>query len=242
MSRLDVYLTEKGYFSTRSRAQQAIREGLVRVNGRIVTKTGTEISDEDRIEYLAPENQFVSRGGYKLLEALEKNDIELDGLTVLDIGSSSGGFTDCCLQKGARKVYAYDVGHDQLDEKLRKDPRVVSKEGINCRNLTAEDFDEPIDFICMDVSFISCTRMLKAISDILSSGKKAVVLFKPQFEVGSRYLNRHGVVRDDRIIKEKIEETVKVISDNGLQVISVTDSPIRGGEGNREYLICMKKI
>ena len=106
MSRLDVYLTEKGYFSTRSRAQQAIREGLVRVNGRIVTKTGTEISDEDRIEYLAPENQFVSRGGYKLLEALEKNDIELDGLTVLDIGSSSGGFTDCCLQKGARKVYA----------------------------------------------------------------------------------------------------------------------------------------
>ena len=239
--RLDVWLTENEVFSTRSRAQQAIKAGEIRVNGRVITKSGHEVSEEDRIEYEKPEYTFVSRGGYKLLEAIRHNGIDLQGKTVLDIGASTGGFTDCVLQMGACKVYAYDVGVGQLTNSLREDPRVIVREHINCRSLTKEDFKEDIDFICMDVSFISCVKMLDAIVSILSPGKEAVILFKPQFEVGSRYLNGQGIVTDDRIVKDRLQETKAQMALRKLEVISVIESPIRGGDGNREYLIYLKK-
>ncbi|MBR5048414.1 MAG: TlyA family RNA methyltransferase [Erysipelotrichaceae bacterium] len=241
MSRLDVYLTESGLFSTRSKAQQAIREGLIRVNGRTATKSGMEVSEQDRIEYEQPDLTFVSRGGYKLLEAIRHNGIDLKDRTVLDIGASTGGFTDCALQHGAMRVYACDVGHDQLDPSLRNNERVISREGINCRNLTSGDFPEKIDFICMDVSFISCIKMLGTIENVLKEGGEAVILFKPQFEVGPQHLNGHGIVTDDRITREKLEETVELINGSGLSVISVIESPIRGTDGNREYLIYLRK-
>ncbi len=239
--RLDVFLVEKGHFETRSKAQLAIREGRIRVNGRQAVKSGLEVGENDSVEYDCPELTFVSRGGYKLQEALIRNGIVLKNKTVLDIGASTGGFTDCALQNGARHVYAYDVGHDQLDKRIRNDKRVTVGEHINCRDLEADDFSEPIDFICMDVSFISCTKMLKAISSVLRRSGECVVLFKPQFEVGSQHLNRQGIVTDDRITEEKLAETLNSLKDYDLEAISVIPSPIKGGDGNKEYLIYMKK-
>ncbi len=240
--RLDNYLVEMGLILNRSRAQQAIREGRTSVNGRPAAKNGMEVTPADRIEYHKPEKAFVSRGGYKLLAALNANKIELTGKIVLDIGASSGGFTDCCLQAGAKRVYAYDVGHDQLDWSLRTDSRVICREGINCRTLTAADFPESIEFICMDVSFISCTKMIDAICSILGKDAEAVILFKPQFEVGPRYLNRQGIVSDDKITKERLNETIRLIEEKPMKCIAVTESPIRGGDGNREYLLYLRRI
>lgn len=241
MNRLDRFLVEKGYFKTRSQAQLAINEGKIKVNGRIITKNGFDIEENDQIEYEKEEYQFVSRGGYKLLAALEYFKIDLNGMTVLDIGASTGGFTDCARQFGARKIYAYDVGHDQLAEELQNDERIISREGVNCRNLTAEDFTDPIDFICMDVSFISCSKMLKAISDTLADKGEAVILFKPQFEVGSQYLNRQGLVVNDKIIRDRLLVTLELINRSGMQWIGKIESPIKGGDGNREYLIYLRK-
>ncbi len=240
--RLDIFLVEKGFFATRSRAQLAIREKRIKVNGRLAFKSGLEVNEDDQIDYDRPALSFVSRGGYKLQEALMRNSIDLTGKTVLDIGASTGGFTDCALQNGARHVYAYDVGHDQLDEKIRTDKRVTVGENINCRDLKADDFPESIDFICMDVSFISCTKMFQAISLTLQRNGESVILFKPQFEVGSQYLNRQGIVTDDKITKEKISETLSSLKDHDLEAISVIPSPIKGGDGNQEYLIYLKKI
>ena len=241
MSRLDRFLVEKGYFKSRSQAQLAINEGRIKVNGRIITKNGFDIAENDLIKYEKDEHQFVSRGGYKLLAALEKFNIDLKGKTVLDIGASTGGFTDCARQHGAKKIYAYDVGHDQLADELQHDERIISKEGVNCRNLTAEDFAEPIDFICMDVSFISCTKMLKTITDTLRNNGEAVILFKPQFEVGSQYLNRQGVVINDKITRDKLLNTLELINSYGMHWINKMESPIKGGDGNREYLIYLRK-
>ena len=239
--RLDNHLVNIGLFTTRSQAQQAIREGRIIINGRPAHKSGMEVNESDDIRFVKPEISFVSRGGYKLLAALNANEIDLKDKTVLDIGASSGGFTDCCLQAGAKKVYAYDVGHDQLDSSLRRDSRVCVGEGINCRNLKAQDFSEPIDFICMDVSFISCTKMLDAIESVLRKEGEAVILFKPQFEVGPRYLNGQGIVSDARITKERLDETIALIREKNMEAVSVIDSPIKGGDGNKEYLIYLRK-
>ncbi len=186
--RLDVYLTEKNYYSSRSQASLAIKERRVQVNSRTITKAGYEVEENDIVTVKKQQYTFVSRGGQKLLEALNKFDINLTDKIVLDIGASTGGFSDCALQFKAKKVYAYDVGEGQLAEKLRNDPRVVVKEKINARYLKKEDFKDMIDFICMDVSFISCTKIFEAISNILNDNKEAVILFKPQFEVGNKYL------------------------------------------------------
>ena len=239
--KLSIYLVEQGYYPTRSQAHNAIKERKVTVNGRIVTKDGYEVTESDLITVAREDDMYVSRGGYKLREALNAFRINLTDLTILDIGASTGGFTDCALQHGARKVYAYDVGHDQLAEKLQHDPRVISQEGVNGRELYRSSFNETIDFICMDVSFISCSKMLKAISDTLAEKGEAVILFKPQFEVGSQYLNRQGLVVNDKIIRDRLLETLELINRSGMQWIGKIESPIKGGDGNREYLIYLRK-
>ncbi len=240
--RLDLYLVEKDYFTTRSKAAAAIKEGHVKVNGIQITKAGFTVAESDVVEVLQDINKFVSRGGFKLLKALEFFNIDLTDKIVLDIGASTGGFTDCCLQNKARKVYAYDVGHSQLDSSLLADSRVVAREKINCRYLTREDFLDNIDFICMDVSFISCNRMFAAISDILTVNKEAVILFKPQFEVGCDYLNRQGIAINDKIIQARLKETINNAEKYKLKLIDKTISPIKGGDGNKEYLLYFRKI
>ncbi len=239
--RLDIYLTQQGYFNSRSQAALAIKEKKVKVNNRIITKSGYEISDDDLINVDKEEYQFVSRGGYKLLAAINNFAIKMQDKTILDIGASTGGFSDCSLQFGAKKVYAYDVGEKQIAEKLRKDKRVVVKEKVNCRYLTNNDFTDTIDFICMDVSFISCTKIFASISSVLSDGKEAVILFKPQFEVGNKFLNGQGIVKDDKIILEKLNETIKIAQEYKLYLRKYCLSPIRGGDGNKEYLLYFVK-
>ncbi len=239
--RLDVYLTEKNYYSSRSQASLAIKERRVQVNSRTITKAGYEVEENDIVTVKKQQYTFVSRGGQKLLEALNKFDINLTDKIVLDIGASTGGFSDCALQFKAKKVYAYDVGEGQLAEKLRNDPRVVVKEKINARYLKKEVFKDVIDFICMDVSFISCTKIFEAISNILNDNKEAVILFKPQFEVGNKYLNKQGIVTDDKIILEKLNETINIANSNDLSVMGICSSPIKGGDGNKEYLLYFKK-
>ncbi len=232
--KLSVYLVVNGYFATRSQATNNIKEGKVKVNGRVITKGGFEVSDNDLIEVEMNDNQYVSRGGYKLKAALTTFKISLQNKTVLDIGASTGGFTDCCLQNGAKKVYSYDVGHDQLSEKLLNDDRVISKEGVNARYLTKNEFDEVIDFICMDVSFISCMKIFPAISDILEIGNEAVILFKPQFEVGIEHLNKNGIVKDEKAIEYKLDECRQTAENYRLHLIDIIQSPIKGQDGNRE--------
>jgi len=235
--KLSLYLVEKGEFATRSQAHNAIKDRKVTVNGKVITKDGFEVTEDDAISVEKDDFSYVSRGGLKLREALSKFEIRLENLTVLDIGASTGGFTDCCLQSGAKRVYAYDVGHDQLAEKLRNDPRVISKEGVNGRQLSHSDFDERIDFICMDVSFISCNKLLANISDILEENGQTVILFKPQFEVGSANLNNKGVVKNKAIVKEKLDECIRYAASLGLLNKGVIESPIKGQNGNQEYLL-----
>ena len=183
----------------------------------------------------------MSRGGSKLEAALRRFSIDLKGLICLDIGASTGGFTDCCLQNGAEKVYAYDVGHLQLHPSLLVNEKVISREGINARYLKKEDFSEKIDFICMDVSFISCTKILPAISDILAEKGKSVILFKPQFEVGNDNLNKKGIVNNENAVREKLADCRKLASQLGLEVRGEMTSPIKGQDGNTEYLLYLEK-
>ena len=240
--KLSLYLVEELGYPTRSRAHNAIKSGNVSVNGRTITKDGYLVDDEDEIVIVNSDIGYVSRGALKLKAALDQFKIDLTDKTVLDIGASTGGFTDCCLQENARKVYAYDVGHDQLAEKLRNDPRVISQEGVNCRYLTKDNFKDIIDFICMDVSFISCTKMLNAISDILPVNGQAVVLFKPQFEVGSDNLNSHGIWKNEEAVTTALEDCKNQADKLKLKLEKTIPSPVIGQDGNREFLILFTKV
>lgn len=234
--RLDNYLVENRYFPSRNKAQIAIKNGEVKVNNITIKQCSFDVSNED-IEIKESNFKYVSRSGNKLEEALNKFSINLENKIVLDIGASTGGFTDCCLNHGARKVYAFDVGHDQLNIKLRNDNRVVAKEGINCRYLTKQEFKDDIDFICMDVSFISCTKMFNAISNILDNNKECVILFKPQFEVGNSFINRQGIVTNDKIVMDKMTQAIDLATSYHLKFLNFIISPIKGTDGNKEYLL-----
>ncbi len=239
--KLSIYLVETGEYPNRSQAHNAIKERKVTVNGKVVTKDGYEVNENDVIHVFKEDVSYVSRGGFKLREALNTFKIDLQNKVVLDIGASTGGFTDCCLQNGASKVYAYDVGHDQLAEKLLNDSRVISKEGVNGRELYRDSFDERIDFICMDVSFISCTKLLANIADILHDKGQTVILFKPQFEVGPNHLNNKGVVKRPEIVKEKLDDCIKEARKLNLIHKGTVKSPIKGQNGNQEYLLYFEK-
>ena len=239
--KLSVWLTDKGFYPTRSQATNAIKDGKVRVNNRVITKAGYEVRETDLVEIEKEEIEYVSRGGYKLEAALRTFGISLENKVILDIGASTGGFTDCCLKNGARRVYAYDVGHDQLAEKLRNDPRVISKEGINARYLHKEDLPERIDFICMDVSFISCTRIMGSIADILPENGECVLLFKPQFEVGREHINNKGIVTDLNAVNASMEEAIRFAESMKLHYVNKIASPVKGQDGNQEYLLYFTK-
>ncbi len=235
--RLDVYLTEKGFFDSRSKAQAAINAGTVLVGGKKADKASQSVEEGEDIQVLAFE-RFVSRAGEKLAHALKTFDVSVAGLTALDIGASTGGFTDCLLQNGAEYVYSLDVGSAQLAEKLRKDSRVNVIENFNARNAKKSDFARDIDIIVMDVSFISQTLIYPACADILAEGKTMITLIKPQFEAGKSNIGKGGIVkdRDGRIIKEILAKLDACAIDNGFERIGFTESCIEGGDGNKEYL------
>lgn len=235
--RLDVYLTDSGVFESRSKAAAAIKAGAVTVNGKTADKASFSVDGSEKIEVLSRE-RFVSRAGEKLEKALNEFGISPEGMTVLDIGASTGGFTDCLLQNGAKRVFALDVGTAQLAEKLRNDCRVTVMEGFNARSAGKSDFPVDIDMIVMDVSFISQTLIYPACADILEPGRHMITLVKPQFEAGKSNIGKGGIVRDKdgRIIMKIMKKLDFDAEANGLKRIGFTDSPIEGGDGNREYL------
>lgn len=235
--RLDVLLVDRGLAPTREKAQAVIMAGLVRVDGRPASKPGTRYGPEAAIEVQGRSCPYVSRGGLKLARALERFRIDPTGWVCLDVGASTGGFTDCLLQNGARRVYAIDVGYGQLDASLRGDPRVVSHERVNARALGAEHVPEAVDFACVDVSFISLSKVLGPLVARLKPGGGVVALVKPQFEAGRRDVGRNGVVRDAAVHVRVLREAVGHAQVQGLRVRGLAESPIHGPAGNIEFLL-----
>ncbi|HYR45795.1 MAG TPA: TlyA family RNA methyltransferase [Thermoanaerobaculia bacterium] len=239
-SRLDLLLVARGLAPTREKAQAMILAGSVEVEGRRVEKAGTAVDSQARIKVLAPPHPYVSRGGVKLAAALDEFQIDPFGLVCLDVGASTGGFTDCLLQRGARRVYAIDVGHGQLDAKLRQHPRVVLREKVNARELSREHVPEPAGFAAMDLSFISARIVLPAVAPLLAAEAFLVVLVKPQFEAGRREVPRGGVVRSGETQRRVVAEIEAAGVALGLEVVGSIPSPLRGARGNQEFLVAFR--
>lgn len=239
--RLDTVVVELGFAETRSKASAIIMSGEIYVNGQKETKSGYAVKETDKIEFKGSKMPFVSRGGYKLQKAMKSFNISLDNCICMDIGASTGGFTDCMLQCGAVKVYSIDVGYGQLAWKLRTDERVINLERTNFRYLTKETVIDLIDFASIDVSFISLKKILPVLFDFLKIDGKCVALIKPQFEAGREKVGKKGVVRDISTHKEVVSEIVSFAFENGFSVLNLDFSPIRGPEGNIEYLVYLSK-
>ncbi len=238
--RLDVYLTEQGLFESREKARAAVMAGLVFVNGQKALKPGDPVKPTDAVEARGGA-EFVSRGGKKLKKALETFPLALEGKICMDIGASTGGFTDCMLQNGAAKVYAVDVGYGQLAWKLRSDPRVVNLERTNIRYLTHEQVPEPIAFASVDVAFISLKLVLPVAYEFLAGDGECVCLVKPQFEAGRENVGKKGVVRDPAVHAQVLRDTVAFARETGFAAAGLDYSPIKGPEGNIEYLLYLSK-
>ena len=244
-SRLDLLLVERGIAPTREKAGAVIMAGSVFVDGKRVDKAGKKIKPDAEIT-ISPrsksskseaENPYVSRGGLKLDGAISSFEIDVSGKTALDVGASTGGFTDCLLSLGAKKVYALDVGYGQLAWKLRTDPRVIPIERTNIRSVNRGDFDDDIDLVVIDVSFISLTKVLPKIKELSSGGLEVFALIKPQFEAGRENVGKGGVVRDPEIHK-KVTGDIKDFSEGiGFTVLGICESPLLGPKGNREFFI-----
>ncbi len=239
--RLDVLLVQRNLAESREKAKAMIMAGIVFVNNEREDKPGTKFDDKVAIAVKGKTLQYVSRGGLKLEKAMKSFDISLDGAVCMDIGASTGGFTDCMLQNNAASVYAVDVGYGQFAWKLRSDERVVCMEKTNIRYVTPEDIGEPLDFASCDVSFISLTKVLPAAYHLLKDGGEMVCLIKPQFEAGKEKVGKKGVVRDPKVHLEVIENVLDFASSNGFEILNLDFSPIKGPEGNIEYLTHIKK-
>ncbi len=240
--RLDVLVTEAGYAPSREKAKALIMSGNVFVNGQREDKAGSMFEREGlNLTVKGGELKYVSRGGLKLEKALKVFPIDLNGKVCMDIGASTGGFTDCMLQNGAVKVFSIDVGHGQLDWKLRNDPRVVCMEKTNFRYTKPEDIGEEPDFASVDVSFISLSKILGPAHDIIRDGAKMVCLIKPQFEAGREEVGKKGVVRDKAVHVKVIKAVREFALETGFSVLSLDSSPIKGPEGNIEYLLFIQK-
>lgn len=239
--RLDVLLVKRNLASSREKAKAVIMSGNVFVDGQREDKAGTAFSEDVQIELKGHAMPYVSRGGLKLEKAMKEFDVTVEGKVCTDVGSSTGGFTDCMLQNGARKVFAIDVGRGQLDWKLRQDERVVCMEKTNIRYVTPEDLGEPIEFSTIDVSFISLTKVLPPIRDYLVPDGEIVALIKPQFEAGREKVGKKGVVREKTTHHEVIEKIRSYVQMIGFEIRNLTYSPIKGPEGNIEYLIHLRK-
>lgn len=234
--RLDLLLCQKNLADSRQRAQSTIMSGLVYVNGQKSDKPGTPVAPDAEIEVRGNPIPFVSRGGLKLQKALDWFGVSPEGKTVIDVGASTGGFTDCLLQRGAAKVYAVDVGYGQLAWSLRNDPRVVCMERTNIRHVTPEQIGEPLDLASVDVSFISLSLVLPVVGPLLKEDGLALCLIKPQFEAGREQVGKKGVVRDPAVHLEVLRAFLEHAEKAGFTVKGLTFSPIRGPEGNIEYL------
>lgn len=239
--RLDVLLVKRNLAASREKAKAIIMAGNVFVEGQREDKAGTTFPEEVAIEIKGHTLPYVSRGGLKLEKAIKNFDVTVDGKVCTDVGSSTGGFTDCMLQNGALKVFAIDVGRGQLDWKLRQDPRVVCMEKTNIRYVTPEDIGEPVDFSSIDVSFISLTKVLLPIRNYLTENGQIVALIKPQFEAGREKVGKKGVVREKSTHIEVIQKVIDYAMSIGFAILNLEFSPIRGPEGNIEYLVHLQK-
>ncbi|MBR2340666.1 MAG: TlyA family RNA methyltransferase [Clostridia bacterium] len=238
--RLDLYMVENDYAVSRTAAQRMIAEGGVSVNGRVVDKPSFDVGDGARLS-VTDSMEYVSRGGYKLKGAIDAFEIDVSGDICLDIGASSGGFTDCLLSHGAEFVYAVDSGINQLHPTLRENARVESREKCNARYLSRADFDKRIDTVVIDVSFISQRLILPSVAEILDVGGKLITLIKPQFEVGRSGVGKKGIVKDERLRKGAREEIITFATTLGFEPVGSITSPILGGDGNEEYLAYFRK-
>jgi 23S rRNA (cytidine1920-2'-O)/16S rRNA (cytidine1409-2'-O)-methyltransferase len=239
-TRLDVALVDRGLVNSRERARAVILAGQVMVNGQPVTKAGTAVAADAEISLATPDHPYVSRGGIKLAHALDVFGISPAGRRALDVGASTGGFTDVLLQRGAADVIALDVGHGQLDWKLRTDPRVIVREGVNARSLTESDVPHVVDLVTIDVAFISLAHILPALPPFLSRGADLVALVKPQFEAGRAQVGRGGIVSDPAVHAEVIERVATAAAACGLTRVATTESPITGATGNREFFLHLR--
>lgn len=240
-TRLDVAVFEQGYAPSREKAKALIMAGIVYVNNQKVDKAGFELKEGDVLEVRGKTLRYVSRGGLKLEKAMQEFPITLEGKVCMDVGASTGGFTDCMLQNGAVKVYSVDVGYGQLAWKLRTDERVVNLERTNFRYATREQIPDEIDFASVDVSFISLKHILPNLNTLLAPDGQAVCLIKPQFEAGKEKVGKKGVVRDLNVHLEVVENVINLAVENGFSVMGLQFSPIKGPEGNIEYLIYLNK-
>ena len=234
--RLDVLMTQLGLAESRQKAQAIIMSGQVYVNDQKQTKAGAPVTEEDQIEVRGKALAYVSRGGLKLEKAMKRWPITLNEAVCADIGASTGGFTDCMLQNGAQKVYAVDVGYNQLDYRLRTDPRVVCMERTNARYLTPEIIEQPLDFASVDVSFISLNLILPALRTLMKPEGQVVCLVKPQFEAGRAALGKNGIVTSAAYRFLAAKRVITSALENGFDCIGFIRSPIEGGDGNKEYL------
>lgn len=239
--RLDIYLVTSGIAPSREKAKGYIKDGLVTVNGAVTRKPSDEVGEGDTVKYLGLGERYVSRGGLKLEAAINSFSLDVKGLVCLDIGASTGGFTDCLLQSGAMRVYAVDVGHGQLSRKLAEDKRVISIEGVNVKDLSPDIIPEKPDIVTADLSFISVLYALRAAFTLMKDSARGVFLIKPQFEAGREFLSKGGIVRD----RAAHIEVLKRVSDNALEIgfyiEGLIPSPIKGGDGNIEYLILLSR-
>lgn len=240
MKRLDVLLFEKGLARSRKQASDLIKEGAVKVNGKLAEKPSQRVDKSAEIS-IENKERYVSRGGYKLKKALDSFRIDLSGITAIDVGASTGGFTDCMLKNGAKKIYAVDVGHSQLDESLKKDARVVNIEHMNIKDLTFQLLGETVQFAAVDLSFISLTKVLENVFSLLDDKGQAVCLIKPQFEAGKEKVGKSGIVRDKNTHIEVIKKVSDFAAGLGFGVLNLDFSPIKGQSGNIEYLIHLSK-
>ncbi|MGK0188119.1 MAG: 23S rRNA (cytidine1920-2'-O)/16S rRNA (cytidine1409-2'-O)-methyltransferase [Verrucomicrobiales bacterium] len=240
-TRLDQSVFQRGLSESREQARRMVLAGEVRVDGHMVDKPASKVTDGSEIT-VKERPRFVSRGGLKLEGALEKFGVDVSGMVGLDIGSSTGGFTDCLLQKGATKVHGFDVGTNQLVWKLRQDPRVILREKFNARNLTPDDVGEPVDIVVIDVSFISLLLVLEPAIQVMRPGAQAICLIKPQFELSRDRVGKGGIVREPEFHEEAVTKIRKFVdSAEGIEWRAVIDSPITGTDGNREFLAWLQK-
>ncbi|MCM1226876.1 MAG: TlyA family RNA methyltransferase [Clostridium sp.] len=239
--RLDVFLYEKGFAPSRQKAKELVLEGHALVNGKLRTKPSYTVDDNDSVEIFGETLKYVGRGGLKLEKIVELCGIDLSGKTCMDIGASTGGFTDCMLQNGAETIYAVDVGSGQLAKKLCGDARVVNMEKTDIRNVKACDLSKLPEFISVDVSFISLKLILKRVFELLDENGTAAVLIKPQFEAGRENIGKNGIVRSKNVHISVVADILSFSERTGFKTIGICHSPITGSKGNIEYLVCLGK-
>jgi 23S rRNA (cytidine1920-2'-O)/16S rRNA (cytidine1409-2'-O)-methyltransferase len=239
--RLDQLLVERGLFPSREQARRAVMAGVVEVEGRRVDKPGTGVPEAARVAVQGPKEPFVSRAGRKLAAALDQFGVDPAGWVCLDVGASTGGFTDCLLQRMAIRVYALDVGYGQLDQRLRNDPRVVVMERINARHLAPDALPEPVDLITIDVSFISLDKIVPALLPHLAPGGLLLPMIKPQFEAGRGVVGKGGILRDEAVRERVVRAAAEGLAQQGLELVGLFDSPVHGSGGNRESFALLRR-